>query len=380
MRYVWMWGMTVLALAAGPAAAAPAAYTDEADAGSLLQALDRTEAYLASVKKPAVKLGDREVSLDRLRRSAARFKALVSTCWGTPEFETALRDEFEPVEMPGTDGAGTVHFTGYYQPLLEAREAPDATFRHPLYAAPRDQLVVDAGAFKGDLAGQRWLGRVEGNRVLPYYTRAEIEDGQVLKGRGLELAYVADELALFGLMVQGSGMLRFGDGRVVNANYAGQNGHPYVSLGKTLIADGQIPADKISMPAIQAYFKQYPDRLHTYLLKNPSYVFFQLAKEGPFGSSGIQLVPGRAIATDKRLFPPGTIAFLEYPRARFDAQGKVAGWETGGRFVVDQDTGGAILGPGRIDIYWGAGDEAARRAGTLNGNGRATFLLLKDAP
>jgi membrane-bound lytic murein transglycosylase A len=149
-------------------------------------------------------------------------------------------------------------------------------------------------------------------------------------------------------------------------------------MGKTLIADGQIPADQISMPAIQAYFKQYPDRLHGYLLKNPSYVFFQLAKEGPFGSSGIQLVPGRAIATDKRLFPPGTIAFLEYPRARFDDQGKVAAWETGGRFVVDQDTGGAILGPGRIDVYWGAGDEAARRAGTLNGNGRATFLLLKD--
>lgn len=378
MQKLWILGITALALAAGPAAAEPASYSDEADAGSLLQTLARTEAYLTALKKPSVKLVDREVSVERLRRSVARFKALVAECWGTPAFEAALREEFEAVPMPGLDGAGKVHFTGYYQPLLEAREAPDAKFRFPLYAPPTDQVVVDAGAFKADLSGQRWLGRVNGGRVVPYYSRAEIEDGQALKGRKLELAYVSDELALFGLMVQGSGMLRFADGRVVNANYAGQNGHPYVSLGKTLIADGQIPAEQISMPAITAYFKQHPERLHTYLLKNPSYVFFQLASEGPFGSSGMQLVPGRAIATDKRLFPPGAIAYLEYPRAQFDAAGRIAGWETGGRFVVDQDTGGAILGPGRVDIYWGSGDEAARRAGTLNGNGRATFLLLKD--
>ena len=370
--------MVIAALVAGPATAAPAAFSDDGDAASLLLTLERTEAYLAASKRPSVKLVDREVSLERLRRSVARFKALVAACWGTSAFDAAIRTEFEQVSMPGTDGQGTVHYTGYHQPMLEARERPDATFRFPLYAPPADLLAIDLGAFRASLAGQTLLGRMQGSRVVPYYTRSEIEDGQALKGRGLELAWVADELALFSLMVQGSGMLRYADGRVVNVNYAGQNGHPYVSLGKSLIADGKIPAERISMPAIQAYFQQHPEEQRRYLLKNPSYVFFQLAKDGPYGSSGMQLVAGRAIATDKTLFPPGTIAYLEYPRARFDAQGQVAAWEPGGRFVVDQDTGGAIRGPGRIDIYWGGGEEAARRAGTLNGNGRATFLLLKE--
>ena len=377
MRIMWTTLMVTAALLAGPAMAAPAAFTDDGDVASLLSALERTEAYLAASKASAVKLADREVGLDRLRRSVARFKALVAACWGTPAFEEALRTEFEPVAMPGLDAQGTVHFTGYHQPMLEARDRPDATYRFPLYAPPKDLVTIDLGAFRPSLAGQTLTGRVEGRRVVPHYTRAEIESGKALSGRGLELAWVADELALFGLMVQGSGMLRFGDGRVLTVNYAGQNGHPSVSLGKSLIADGKIPAEKISMPAIQAYFRQHPEEQRAYLHRNPSYVFFQLASEGPFGSSGMQLVPGRAIATDKRLFPPGTIAYLEYPRARFDAQGQVAAWEPGGRFVVDADTGGALLGPGRIDIYWGGGEEAARRAGTLNGNGKATFLLLK---
>lgn len=371
--------LTLLTVAlANPAQAAPATYADEADQASLLQALTRTEAYLAGLKKPSVTLAGREISVDRLRKSAERFKALVTACWGTPAFDAAVRAEFEPIAMPGVDAQGTVHFTGYYLPMLEARDTPDARFRFPVYAAPKDLVTIDLGVFRASLAGQTLLGRVQGDRVVPYFTRAEIDDGRALKGRGLELAWVDDELGLFGLMVQGSGMLRFPGDRVVNVNYAAQNGHPYVSLGKTLIADGQIPAEQISMPAIQAYFKRYPDRLHGYLLKNPSYVFFGLAPSGPFGSSGIQLVPGRAMATDKTLFPAGTIAYLEYPRAQFDAQGAVCGWETGGRFVVDQDTGGAIRGPGRIDIYWGGGEEAAKRAGTLNGNGKATFLLLKD--
>lgn len=373
-----MLALVATLMLAAPVQAAPTSYADEGDKASLVMALDRAEAYLATLKKPTVKLVDREVSVDRLRRSVARFKQLVDRCWGTADFEGAIADEFEPVAMPGADNQGTVLFTGYHLPMLDARDKPDATFRYPLYAAPKDILTVDLGAFRPALAGQTAAGRLAGSRVVPYYSRAEIDEGKVLKGRGLELAWVSDELALYGMMVQGSGLLKFPDGRVVNANYAAQNGQPYVSLGKALINDGKIPAEQISMPAIQAYFKQHPTELHSYLLKNPSYVFFQIMPEGPYGVSGMQLVPGRAIATDKSLFPSGTIAYLEYPRARFDEKGNVCGWEQGGRFVVDADTGGAIRGPGRIDIYWGGGEDAARRAGTLNGNGHATFLLLKD--
>jgi membrane-bound lytic murein transglycosylase A len=356
-------------------------FPDEADQTSLLQALDRTLAYLKATGRTSVKLLDRDVPVERLRRSVARFRELVQTSWGTPEFERALQDEFEAVAMPGKDGKGSVLFTGYHLPLLEAREKPDATFRYPLYKLPSDMLSLNLGLFRPALAGQTAFARVqngpEGPRVLPYFSRAEIDDGAALANKNLEIAWVSDELARYQLMVQGSGILRFPDGRLGNVNYAGQNGQPYASLGKFLIQDGKIPADQISMPSITAYFKAHPDQLRPYLNRNPSYVFFQLQPDGPFGCDGIALTPGRAIATDKRLFPSGAIAYIRYPRARFDASGQVVGWETGTRFVVDQDTGGAILGPGRVDIFWGGGEEAAQRAGTLNGNGTLTYFLLK---
>lgn len=374
--------MTALFLAtsllAAPAAAAPAAIADDGDPAALAQSLARTRAYLDALARPTIKLLDREVSVERLRATARRFSELVETQWGTPAFAEALRAEFEWVAMPGAEGDGRVLFTGYHLPLLEAREKPDATFRFPLYAPPEDMIRFDLGAFRPSLAGQALTARVDGRRLLPYHSRAEIDDGGALRGRGLEIAWVNDELARYSLMVQGSGMLRFEDGRVVNVNYAAQNGHVYASLGKALIKDGKIPQDRISMPAIEGYFKAHPDQLRPYLNRNPSYVFFRLQPDGPFGSSGISLTPGRAIATDKRLFPAGAIAYLEYPRARFAPDGTVSEWQSGSRFVVDQDTGGAILGPGRIDIFWGGGEEAARLAGTLNGHGRAHYLLLKE--
>ncbi|MNX84777.1 Membrane-bound lytic murein transglycosylase A precursor [compost metagenome] len=167
-------------------------------------------------------------------------------------------------------------------------------------------------------------------------------------------------------MVQGSGILRFEDGREVPVNYGGGNGHPYVSLGKLLVADGKIPAERISVPEIRRYFDAHPEELHGYLIQNPSYVFFKLAESGPFGVSGVMLTAGRSMATDKALSPSGAIAYVRYTQ-----DGKEQG-----RFVCDQDTGSAIKGWGRADIFWGAGEEAGLIAGTLNASGSLTYLLL----
>lgn len=372
------WTILLLALLSAPAHAQPTTATDDGDLASLKQAVARSRAYLAAIKRPTLTLGDRQVPLEHLRKTADRFAELLERHGGTPEFERAVQAEFEWIPMPGTDGQGKVHFTGYHLPQLEARERPDATFKFPLYAAPSDMVSIPLGAFRTSLAGQTLLGRVQGSQVVPYFSRSEIDDGKALDGRGLELAWVSDELARYSLMIQGSGLLRFGDGRIVNVNYAAQNGHPYSSLGKHLVADGKIPQALVSMPAIESYFKAHPQELRGYLNRNASYVFFRLAPEGPYGCDGIPLTAGRAIATDKRLFPSGAIAHIEYPRAAFDASGRVERWEPGARFVCDQDTGGAITGPGRIDIYWGGGDEAARRAGTLNGEGKAHYMLLKQ--
>jgi membrane-bound lytic murein transglycosylase A len=355
------------------ASIATATFADDADQASLLAAVAKTRAYLAAVKKPSLNLLGRQVPTERFRRSAARFEALVKEKWGTPDFDEAIATEFEPVD-PRTP----VRFTGYHLPLLEARTRPDATFRFPLYAPPPDMLAVPLGTFKPALAGTVLTGRLKGSTVVPYYSRTEIDDGNALAGKHLEVAWVADELGRYSLMVQGSGMLHFDDGRTVNVNYAGQNGHPYTGLGKALVADGKIPMAQLSMPAIEAYFKANPGQMHPYLNRNPSYVFFKLAPDGPFGVDGIALTAGRSIATDKSLYPSGAITYLKYPRARFDAKGQVAGWDQGARFVCDQDTGGAITGPGRVDIFYGGGQEAARRAGTLNGMGSLAVLLLKE--
>lgn len=355
------------------AAAVATSFPDDADQASLLAAVARSRAYLATVKKPTLTLLGRPVPVERFRRSAERFEQLVKERWGTPAFDEAVAAEFEHVKP-----ADAVRFTGYHLPLLEARARPDATFRFPLYAPPPDMLAVPLGSFKPTLAGTVLTGRLKGSMVVPYYSRAEIDDGNALAGKHLEVAWVADELARYSLMVQGSGILRYEDGRTANVNYAGQNGHPYTGLGKALVADGKIPMALLSMPAIEAYFKANPGQMHGYLNRNPSYVFFKLAPDGPFGVDGISLTAGRAIATDKAQYPSGAITYIHYPRARFDAQGQLAGWEDGTRFVCDQDTGGAINGPARVDIFFGGGQEAARRAGTLNGLGSLEVLLLKD--
>ncbi|MDB5099896.1 MAG: MltA domain protein [Cyanobacteria bacterium RYN_339] len=360
-------------LLAAAVATAPATFPDDADKASLLASVAKTRAYLAGLHKPTLTLLGRPIATERFRRSAARFEALVKESWGTPQFDQDLEDQFELVD-PRTP----VRFTGYHLPLLEARAKRDATYRFPLYAPPTDMLAVPLGTFKPTLAGTVLTGRVKGTLVVPYFTRTEIDDGNALANKQLEVAWVADELGRYSLMVQGSGMLHFDDGRTVNVNYAGQNGHPYTGLGKALVADGKIPMAQLSMPTIEAYFKSNPDQMHGYLNRNPSYVFFKLAPDGPFGSDGIALTSGRSIATDKSLYPSGAITYVKYPRARFDDKGQVAGWDQGGRFVCDQDTGGAITGPGRVDIFYGGGQEGARRAGTLNGMGTLSVLLLKE--
>lgn len=337
-----------------PAAAHAMPLADDGEGASLARAVSRSQAYLRASKRATIPLGDRQVPIAHARATADRFAELLAAHGLTAPFFEAVAAEFDWIAMPGHDGMGTVHVTGYHLPLLEAREGPDARFRYPLYAVP--------GALQRR------------------YDRVAIDVEGALDGLGYELAWVDDELGRYSLMVQGSGLLRFEDGRIVNVNYAGANGFPYTSLGKALVADGRIPQATISMPAIESYFREHPGELAGYLNRNPSYVFFRLAAEGPFGADGIGLTAGRAIATDKRLFGSGLLAYLTYPRAQFAPDGGVAAWETGSRFVMDQDTGGAIKGPGRVDVYWGGGAEAALRAGTLNGEARVWYLLLKEKP
>ncbi|MEB3329214.1 MAG: MltA domain-containing protein [Candidatus Sericytochromatia bacterium] len=323
----------------------PPSLVDEGDPASLLAAVARTRAYLAGLPRRTLSVAGRTLEVEGLRRAYEGFEALVRAEWGKPTFEAALRERFTWLPMPGRDAAGSVLFTGYYQPLLEASEQPSEAFRYPLYAPPPDMIPIDLGAFRPSLAGQVAMARIKNGGVVPYYTRQEIDEGQALAGRGLELAWVKDPVLRSSLMIQGSGVLQYADGRLVNVAYAGQNGHVFLAGDQS---------------------------------RNPSYVFFRLGGEGPTGCDGVTLTGGRSIATDKRLFPTGTLAWISYPRARFNARGQVEAYEQGGRFVLDQDTGGAITGPGRVDVFWGGGPEASRRAHALNGTGRMWFLVPRE--
>ncbi|HJQ83461.1 MAG TPA: MltA domain-containing protein, partial [Candidatus Binatia bacterium] len=218
-----------------------------------------------------------------------------------------------------------------------------------------DPRVLDPGC-----DCRRLAGRVDGTRLAPYPTRGEIDAG-LLAGRDLELAWIADPVDRFVLQVQGSGLLRFEDGRVIGARFAGTNGRPYRSIVPALVARGLVPAGRTTMPEIRAALARLePDEQATVLATNERYVFFRLAGGGPIGSLGVELTPGRSVATDPKLVPAGTLAYLATPGVR--------------RFVVSQDTGAAIRGA-HADLFLGAGREAERRAGAMQDRGTLWVLL-----
>lgn len=256
--------------------------------------------------------------------------------------------------------------TAYYEPELAGSLTPDQAYPHALYGRPPDLVDVEPSALDPTCDRcRRLIGRVDDGHLRPYHTRGEI-DGGVLAGRGLEIGWVADEIALFFLHVQGSGRLRLADGRTIGVRYAGSNGRPYTSLGRALIARGVLTPGAASMWDIRRHLESLPEPERAALLAlNERYTFFRPADEGgATGSLNVELTPGRSIATDPRLVPLGALAYLATPATR--------------RFVVSQDTGGAVVGA-HADLFLGAGPEAEERAGRTRERG-ALYLLLPRGP
>lgn len=256
--------------------------------------------------------------------------------------------QFRCFRSVGRDGAGTVLFTAYHSPCYEASR----TRTERLCAAVRKAPP-------------------EGTR----FTRAEIEGQGKLDGLGLELVWMA-KLDAFLLEVQGSGSARLEDGTVVRLQCSRSNGQPYTSLGKELVKDGKLTAAEASIPAIRRFFDAHPELLDEYLWRNASYVFFEETTRAPTGCAGAAVTARRSIATDKRLFPPGALGFVVVEMPVCEG-GKVTGWQRRARFVVDQDTGGAIVGPGRVDLYMGDDDAAEAGAGVMKQDGQLFYLLAR---
>jgi membrane-bound lytic murein transglycosylase A len=300
----------------------------------------------------------------------------------TPDNDAAARAFFEghftPYSVSAPDGRDTGLVTGYYEPLLRGSHHRDERYRYPLYAPPDDLLRIELVDLFPELEDKRVRGRIDGKRVVPYWTRADIEAGRAPLA-GKELVWVDDAIDAFFLHIQGSGRVTLKEGDIIRVGYADQNGQPFRSIGRLLVERGELTLASASMQAIKQWGRDHPDKLASLLAENPSYVFFReivpdpkAAIDGPIGSLGVPLLAQRAIAVDPRAIPLGAPVYLAttYPLSEKPLA----------RLVMAQDTGGAIKGALRADFFWGFGESAGEQAGRMRQPGKMWLLWPKGAP
>lgn len=282
---------------------------------------------------------------------------------------------FTPLSL--TAEAGDMGFlTGYYEPLMEGSLTKSATYNVPLYKRPSDLVTVDLGSFRGDLKGRRIAGRVKNGVLKPFETHEQIDKG-ALDGQGLELVWLKSHVDAFFLHIQGSGRVRLADGSFQKVGYDGPNGHPYTAIGAVLVKWGELKRSEVTMPAIKKWIMENPGRAPELMQSNKSYIFFRfLESSGPIGSQGVVLTPGRSLAVDRNHIPLSTPLFLvgSYPNPN-DLEGPPLELN---RLVIAQDTGGAIRGELRGDVFWGMGVEPEIIAGNMK-NEAQFFMLLPKA-
>lgn len=282
-----------------------------------------------------------------------------------------FEDHFLPVAISLDRDPGGL-FTGYYEPELKASLTCGGPYQTPIYRRPPDLVTVDLGLFKAGLEGQDVVGRVRNGKLVPYDKRSSIYAG-ALAGRGLELACAADAKDVFFLEIQGSGRLLLEDGRVMQVGFDGKNGHPYVAIGGVLVRQGHMKKEDVTLQSIRAWLTAHPEQAQAVLEANPSYVFFRrLSGKYPVGALGVELTPGRSIAIDRSVVPLGAPVWLE---TALPPLGAAVDGPSFQRLMVAQDTGGAIKGAVRADIFWGAGGEAEALAGAMKQRGRYFVLL-----
>jgi membrane-bound lytic murein transglycosylase A len=333
----------------------------------LMQSVNHSLSYLRSskaiedYKTLAPHLAPLGIDRDRVLRSVQRFRHLLLTAPSPQALQRQIQAEFDFYQSTGTDGQGRVHFTAYFEPTYAASRQPSAAYPYPLYRRPPDL--------------ETW--------PTPHPPRLALEGANGLQGAqgpldGLELVWLADRLEAYLIQVQGSARLHLTDGSVMGVGYDGRTDYPYRSIGRALVEDGHFSAEELTLPKVIAYFRQHPEDLDRYIPQNDRFIFFKETTGTPAtGSIGVPVLPERSIATDKSLMPPGALVLmhleLPYPA---ETPGEYQ-FRQISRYALNQDTGGAIQGPGRADIFLGTGTIAGERAGRVNSNGQLYYLLLK---
>jgi len=355
----------------------PSAYpalADDLNYEGLNRCIQMSLSYLRKLPRDrAFVFGTDSYTAAHLSRSLEVFQEFIQTGHSVDRISEMVKKDFLVYRAAGV--SEKVLFTGYYEPVLKGSLTETPLYRYPLYSRPDDLVTVDLSAFSAKYAGETITGRYTGQTLVPYYDRKSIETREFFKGQAL--AWVGDPVDLFFLHIQGSGKILLDQGKTLNVHYHATNGHPYRSIGKVLIDQGKIPKSEISMQAIRAYLKSHPEEQESILSANPSYVFFKTEADGPLGNLNVPLTPGRSIAVDKKIFPPAALMYIQTQKPVMTESGQLGAWEAFGRFALNQDTGGAITGPGRADVFWGNGPYAELAAGHLQHRGEMYFLILK---
>ncbi|MBD0346030.1 MAG: murein transglycosylase A [Coleofasciculus sp. Co-bin14] len=337
--------------------------SDSGDKQALLRAIEQSIRYLISSDATAAyqRYPVTGITKERVFRSLVRFRQLVLASRSAAELEAAVKREFVFYQSVGGDGLGNVLFTAYYEPVYMASRVPTPEYRYPIYRRPPN---LDS-----------W--------PKPHPTRKQLEGEDGLQGskgrlRGLELFWLRSRMEAYLAQIQGSARLLLTDGKQTSVGFADNTAYNYTSIGRELVNDGKLSLEKSTLPNILRYFNKYPQELNKYLPRDKSFVFFKETHGGPaMGSINVPLTASRSIATDKSLMPPGALALIHAPIPFKNAKGEME-FRTVSRYVLDQDTGGAIKGPGRVDYFLGTGAVAGDRAGVTVADGQLYYLLLKQ--
>jgi membrane-bound lytic murein transglycosylase A len=352
-------------------------FTDDSDFHQLTRSVAMSLAYLRKLPPDRpMAFGADSYSVAHVIRSLTAFDEIIRTRPTPDVLNQVIRKRFRVYRSTGRPMEKDVLFTGYFEPLLHGSRVPGPRFPVPVHTRPTDLVEIDLGAFAADLKGRTITGKYTGRSVVPYPSRGGIRRQAGFDRIAPPVVWLKDEIDLFILQIQGSGRVELEDGRQFNVLYDGSNGRPYRSIGRLLIDQGRIPADKMSMQAIRTYLRKHPRQAQAILDQNPRYIFFKKAEEGPLGALGQMLTPLRSLAVDRSLLPSAALAFIVVPMPQVNRSGIIKKWAPYHGFALSQDAGSAIKGPGRIDVFMGAGSRAATAAGHLKHSGALYFLVL----
>jgi len=349
-----------------PVVAADMDFSDDLDSASLELAIERSINYYENVGRNKIyRVADRVISARQLKETLTTFRAILLKTDNNVDLSKKIAAEFNVFRITGKGGSNNALFTGYYEPLLEGSLERTEKYRYPLYRVPPDLIK-----------NENKIGRMKDGRFIPYYSRREIDVEGVLQGKSLELVWVADPVELFSLHIQGSGKIKLEDGTLLTVGYAQTNGRSFRSITKFMLEGGKIKSSEASYRHLFLKGKNEQE-IYDILSHNERYTFFRFLDKEPVGSLGEPVTPDRSIATDPDYFPEGALAFIRLQKPVFDTEGNVKERVSFSRFVLSQDKGSAIEGPGRVDLFCGFGLNAEATAGTLKEKGELYLLIKK---